>query len=582
MKHYLRYKLKEKYATYVLFAILLFAAALRLYGINWDQNQHLHPDERFLTMVTQAIKWPSSTNEYLNSSTSPLNPYNAGFGFFVYGTLPLKIVKLFSEFIKFEPYEYNNIAIVGRFISTLFDLGVVFLVYKIAKKIFNKKTALFSAFLYSISVLPIQLAHFYVVDTFLVFFITFNFYFLILLIKSKRTLLYSILIGISFGFAIASKISAILLLPITILGYIFLLIKQIVSKKKILSSSLPKFLGCIFAFLFSSYIILRFADPHIFTSDTLFRPNPQYIDNIKQLKIYDHSETFFPPAIQWIKTKPIIFPLKNIVLWGLGLSLGILSITGVVYSSLNTLKSLKQIKKPAYRQAMLSDQRIFMILMLMWIIGLFSYQGIQFGKTMRYFYPIYPFLAILSANFLYKVVFNRINSSLLLVTCYLLLTIWPLSFIQIYSRPHSRVQASEWIYENIPQGSTLSCEHWDDCLPLPLDGKSSKYYKIEILEMFNPDDSMKWERINRQLKDVDYLILSSNRVWGSTTKVPIKYPMTSRFYHNLFEEKLQFKKVVEITSYPTIPILGVSIPDYSSEEAFTVYDHPRVLIFKSL
>ena len=41
-------------------AILVLAAWLRLQGIDWDEGQHLHPDERFLTMVEAAIKSPHS------------------------------------------------------------------------------------------------------------------------------------------------------------------------------------------------------------------------------------------------------------------------------------------------------------------------------------------------------------------------------------------------------------------------------------------------------------------------------------------------------------------------------------------
>jgi hypothetical protein len=40
--------------------ILLGGALLRFQGINWDSGQHLHPDERFLTMVETAIQWPTS------------------------------------------------------------------------------------------------------------------------------------------------------------------------------------------------------------------------------------------------------------------------------------------------------------------------------------------------------------------------------------------------------------------------------------------------------------------------------------------------------------------------------------------
>ena len=55
----------------------------------------------------------------------------------------------------------------------------------------------------------------------------------------------------------------------------------------------------------------------------------------------------------------------------------------------------------------------------------------------------------------------------------------------------------------------------------------------------------------------------------------------SDFYKNLFGGKLNFEKVAEITSYPTIPIFNIPIPDQSSEEAFTVYDHPKLYIFKN-
>jgi hypothetical protein len=40
---------------WVLFSIIIFGFCLRIIGLNWDQGQHLHPDERFLTMVASTI-----------------------------------------------------------------------------------------------------------------------------------------------------------------------------------------------------------------------------------------------------------------------------------------------------------------------------------------------------------------------------------------------------------------------------------------------------------------------------------------------------------------------------------------------
>ena len=44
----------------ILVMILCVGAYLRFVGLNWDENSHPHPDERFLTMVETALRIPSS------------------------------------------------------------------------------------------------------------------------------------------------------------------------------------------------------------------------------------------------------------------------------------------------------------------------------------------------------------------------------------------------------------------------------------------------------------------------------------------------------------------------------------------
>src|SRR4030043_538421 len=216
----LKYKIPSQY---IFFGIVIFAFLLRVYGINWDQNQHLHPDERFLTMVTQALRWPLNIFDYFNSRFSTLNPNNVGYTFFVYGTFPLVLIKIIAGLVQIDKFDYNNITLVGRFISGVFDLGTLFLVYKIAGRIFNKKVALIASFLYGISVLPIQLSHFFAVDTFLVFFITSSFYFLILFLENRNPFRNSVLVGITMGLALSCKISVLLFLPMVGLSFLFFL-----------------------------------------------------------------------------------------------------------------------------------------------------------------------------------------------------------------------------------------------------------------------------------------------------------------------------------------------------------------------
>src|SRR3990172_6102159 len=126
-------------AILTLAAILVFAAFFRFTGLNFDQNQHLHPDERFLTMVATTIRWPQSVAEYFDTARSPLNPHNNGFGFFVYGTFPLFLTKLVAEIL--GKGDYVNLTLVGRFLSALIDIATVAVVFLAAKRISKSDSA---------------------------------------------------------------------------------------------------------------------------------------------------------------------------------------------------------------------------------------------------------------------------------------------------------------------------------------------------------------------------------------------------------------------------------------------------------
>ncbi|HSH80698.1 MAG TPA: DUF2298 domain-containing protein, partial [Herpetosiphonaceae bacterium] len=81
-----------------------------------------------------------------------------------------------------------------------------------------------------------------------------------------------------------------------------------------------------------------------------------------------------------------------------------------------------------------------------------------------------------------------------------------------------------------------------------------------------------------QLAQTDYVGISSARVYGAVQRLPHRYPATLRYYQALFDGSLGFDLVGDFVSLPTI--LGVPIDDTGAEESFTVYDHPRVFIFK--
>lgn len=559
---------------FLLLGILFFAAFLRLYGIYWDGGFHLHPDERAIVLAVVELSYPQSLQEFL----SPDSPWNTQF--FAYGSLPfylLRIVGDLTGMILGPLYaNYDGITLVGRVLSALFDIGTVVVIFLVGRKILTTAVGLLAAFLYTISVLPIQLSHFYAVDTPLTFFVLLTLYFLIRFYEAPRTL-NAVLIGIFFGAALATKISASVLLAgvsaAVVLDFLLILLRQ-PHRPNIwlphLTKTLKRFLIHAVLIVLVTIVTFAFFNPYAFIDASSF-----WQQTLEQSSMTKSAFTF-PYTLQYVDKTPYLYEVKNMFLWGLGPILATFSFAGIAVTVLMVVK-----KDKAYPWAQETILLAFFFAYFL-IVGKFA---IGF---MRYMLPLYPLLCLFAAILLSKLhvsvrSFPKPILSVVYAALLLLFLIWPLSFMQIYTRPHSRVAASEYL-NTIAPGKTFAVEHWDDSLPLW--GQSD--YQMLTLPLYDPDTEEKWRDIRSQLEQTDYIILSSNRLYTPLMKLtdcnnlpPYRcYPATAKYYEDLFSSRLGFTKVAEFTSYPTIPLLNIPIPDQSADESFTVYDHPRVLIFK--
>lgn len=142
---------------------------------------------------------------------------------------------------------------------------------------------------------------------------------------------------------------------------------------------------------------------------------------------------------------------------------------------------------------------------------------------------------------------------------------------------------------------------WDDTVPLRIDHFDpfgGMYEGDRTLELFFRDNSEKLEKIVSGLEGADYFLITSQRVWGSVGRLARYYPLTQGFYRSLLgcadndtladcfvratpehtSGLLGFKFLRSFESYPGIG--PIEIKDQSADESFSVYDHPRVLLFK--
>ena len=600
---------RNAWSLLLLVLILAAGAALRLYGLNWDGGHWLHPDERQIYFTVLDLGWPDSLAQALSPGSS-LNPR-----FFAYGSLPIYLLKGVAALLgPLFPVlgDEGNLHLLGRPLAVLFDLGTIYLTYRLARILWpsfaqgrrevpQPRTGLptpsartrehlqwgplLAAALVSLALLHVQLAHFYTADPLLTFFVmlTLNLAADVALGAGpgRRAAL-----GIALGLALATKVSAA---PLVLAVAVALAVRPPISSPTPATES-P-----------SSSHQFRWADAIRPLTVTLllalgvfFLAQPYAIIDWQTFISHTMREAQIargwmdvPYTIQYAGTLPFLYPMWQTALWGLALLPGLATWLALAVALIRWLRH------GSWRDTLL----------LAWggVFGILT--GLLYAKYLRYFLPLVPVLMILAvllfANFKRTKCPKRQDSppvirpsSLVIATAILLLPLlaYALLFVQVYAEPHSWIAASEWLYQEVPSGSTLAVEHWDRALPLPLEmegvSRRASEYDVRILTLYDePDDAAKWETLAADMAASDYLVIASRRLYGSIPRVPDRYPLASHYHSLLFSGELGFELVAEFTRGPAwlnprIPPLSDPAPALlRPDESFVVYDHPRALVF---
>ncbi|GAP14417.1 protein containg Chlor_Arch_YYY domain [Longilinea arvoryzae] len=454
----------------LLLLVMILGAYFRLTGIDWGRGQFLHPDERFFVWVTADISRVNSVGEYFDTANSSLNPHNRGHTFYVYGTLPVIATRYVVDAIIKNP-GWEDINLVGRLLSTACDLLTVFLVYMIGRRLFNKKVGVLGAAFSAAAVMQIQQAHFFVSDSFAVAFATLALYFAICLvtepfkshdpnenrrIPQPETLGYSLWFGLAIGLAMACKINTApmaLLLPAAMFIRLLNIPLEERGQQELFGMRDLVIAGVV------AFLAFRIFQPYAFQGPGFFglALNDKWIQNLKDLALQTSGDVDFPPALQWAR-RSHLFSLQNMVEWGLGIPLGLTAWIAFLGMGWRILKG--EWKR--------------LLLIWGWTGAYFLWQSMQGNPTMRYQLPIYPSLAVIAAwgilalwdrgkAFLEEGSLKRgralkIGSAIIAGVVLLATFAWAFAFTRIYTRPVTRVAASDWIYANVPGPINLQLE----------------------------------------------------------------------------------------------------------------------------
>jgi YYY domain-containing protein len=535
----------------LLLAILVIAFGFRVYDLNWDQSRNLHPDERYVAVLTSVITPPASLSEYFNSGDSPFNPINTDWGrSYVYGTLPVFMARYLGEFLDGgcgpdgaafprlvgqvlfgahlrdgecfagEFTGYTLLTLVGRFLSALADTLTVLVIYLLGRRLFGWRVGLLAAGLSAITVLQIQQAHFFTVDALATLFTTLTLFFSARMVMrtngsnadAARWYGDGALAGLMAGLAIACKISTwptVVVLTIAIV--IALLRDRRRSGRVVLDAWLALMLAGIFTFA-----AFRLVQPYAFVGNSVkefeatieqcqqlppgaltsvckigaqlppvirevFTPSARWINLLNLAQGFVNGTIDAPFAIQWADRMPIVFPLINLVFWGMGIPLAISALIGFFFGVRQLLRGRRWW---AYAPIVL------------WAGAYFLYQSTQWTKSIRYLLPVYPELCIFAALALvtlWRVLGTRpmraqwpnalgrrwseIRVAIPLGVMLVVVAgtaLWALAFMQIYRGEITRVQASRWMYENVPTALTVS---WQD------EGNTPRQLQLPVTEV---------------------------------------------------------------------------------------------------
>ena len=551
--------------------VLCIGIFLRFYGVNWALPYIFHPDETRLLYAVNDVSWNSW-------ETLDLNP-----DFFAYGSLPIYLLKAVYELGQWLAREfrmplYGNFFFIGRLLSALFGSLTLIVTYLFGSRFFSRRTGLFAIAFLGFTVLHIQLSHFLTVDVMLTFLIVLGLYLFGLLTEGTHPIRDYLLAGVVLGLAMATKISALPLYGVFLVAHILALPQKEHSPRHLWNST-SAFWGLFIAALLLSVLVFALCSPYAILE------HKEFYRQIKEQSDMVRGITQPPYVIQYEGTVKYWYPLQQLLFYSMGLPLGLLTIGGTFYVLFSTGNRLLRSFFRKRSNKLRTDNRQSQnptVLIFAWLVPVFLIVGGFEVKFLRYMLPLLPFFCLLGALFVDELLTRfpswKLVTSLAVILVSGFSAFYSLAYLSIYRHEDPRVQASRWIYEHIDLGAGLLTELWEFAPLLHVGGHHPGEYHEQQLDLYTPDREQKIKTIAQQLSESEVIVMATRRLYGSILRAPKRYPLTSKYYKLLFDGSLGFQPVEPFTNYPTL--FGISFNDDLADESFSVYEHPKTILFR--
>ena len=379
--------------------VLLVGLGLRLYGTDWDSGFGFHPDERDIYMrsgcmydlLTEAPGHQEcgyvrdqpdaepglpGLGTFLDPDRSPLNPH-----WFPLGSILIYIMVFFRSIIElFTDIDALDMRFTGRTLSALADVGSIFLVYVLGRRMFGRGVGLLAAAFTALAVIHIQNSHFYRPETFSVLFTLASFWAMLRMVERKR-LRDSALLGLMVGLALSPKVNVLpLVLPLA-LAYWYRVLDSVDGRwSDITSEVVQGVLGHAAIAAIVAVGVFFVSAPYAFLDVGAFVGDLSF-----QFRMVRNAG-LLPFTVQYIDTPPFLYQLQQSSVWGLGIPLGVVAWLGVPFTAVMVYLS---------RKTRRSD-----LLLLAWVVPTFLLLESFEVRFLRYVFPLMPFLILMGSRML--------------------------------------------------------------------------------------------------------------------------------------------------------------------------------------
>jgi hypothetical protein len=465
----------------------------------------------------------------------------------------LKLVTVAAYHLTGSTYfsEYFGTAQTGRILTALVDALTVLVIYGIGARLWTRWLGLLCAALYAFAVLPIQTAHIFGSEPYMTLFATLALFCSVLVAQTGKRR-YALLAGITTGLALACKLSALPLLALPLAGAVVWRMKTVdVDKMGLRTVWHPALLLSGVLAVVAAFISWFVADPYAVLDLQTYWLQVQFQVDIQR------GALDFVYTRQFVGTWPVLYPWLQVVLVGVNPLVGLAGTLGLVVLVWRALRQ-RYLTEGLLLLGFVAYLCLFAGALMVWVTGLHARQGPASPRTWM----------------------PGVSAGLLIVSA----IVGALAYTSIYRTEHTQVQASRWMYDNLPRGSRVGAAG-DVALPLGL-GDRSRPTQAFVLTGYDllldvPNDTLSRE-LRDYLRQVDYLTVRGIAAWSTVKPLPWRYPVQQRYYELLYGGQLGFEQVYKVTSYPRLFGLEVVDSQPPFDPNFVEYDHHPVWIFRKV